>query len=670
MVYNHENTILKDFPLTQLLNLKDINVGGLYDIYQNNPNPIFMCSNELNSLSILKAYSMIYMIDILNKKLFIPSYNISIGYFIVPTCFHVATTQIQCIIKNDIRYKIGLVGLIGPSYSQSAFFTSPLLSYYKLPHISPEASAVQLKGRKFNYLFQITSNQIFYLNAILSLLQLFRWNEILIIYSPIPYFAWFRDQMNIAATRDNFCIWLEIEIKTARVALLFISDYQFEYVINLIHSVYAAPNFIYIGIDSWPSTNQLVKSGLAKIVEGAITISQFGSDDSTHYSSWLSNRDEVLTTEQEHQWYFGIKDRLSSHENNSNTSYMIKFDKTVSLSMDATMALLYSIDDLIKNKCYNIDKMQMKNCIIDNDLKTYIQNLSFYGLSGKIEFGLDRSVNNPLKIGNFLEVNGVYDIFTVGNYNFHKENGSQLKLITNFRWRNYTYYNYLTAPTSRCSAPCKIDELQMTTSSKCCWICRTCFGRTIFTASDLLRANNFQRCISCPIYKWPSLNKTVCVDMPNFYIRDFKKYWKIIIVLSSMGIIFAISMVIFYVKHYQTTPFKLEFQSLLYLQYVGIFFGFISVFLITNHQPNEPKCGAALFFYLLSISLIFGALLSKQSIIIKRLKINKPGFKDVKYEKRALIMAILIVSVQESELPGIIMGFKGTPKKLGILFKK
>ncbi|CAK9291408.1 unnamed protein product [Gordionus sp. m RMFG-2023] len=656
------NIVLKKFPMTQLMNLNDINVGGLYEIYKKNPDPHYMCSNELNSLSLLKSYSMIYIIEMLNQKLFLPSYNISIGYFIVPTCSNAATAQIQCVIKNDIRYQISLVGLIGPISSHRALYVSPLLSYYKLPHISPEANSVKLRGRGSNYLFRITSNQISYLNALLSLLRLFQWNEIAIIYSPTPNLIWYRDQLNTAATQGKFCIWHEIEIKTikaskemknsfktlitsrrGRVVFLFISDYQFEYVLNSIHSANSDPDFIYIGIDSWPSTRQSVKLGLAKMVEGAIIVSEFATE-STHFFSWLLNNNESINIH--HSWFSKIKNIFYDIKNDSMfNSNVIQYDKRISLSMDATMALLYSLEDLIKDKCYGMNKIQLKNCIMDNDLKYYIQNLSFYGLSGKIKFGLDRSVNNPLRIGNFLKVKGNYEIITAGNFDYNKKNESQLKLITNFIWKNYTYYDDLTAPTSRCSAPCQIEEYKMTTSSICCWICHICIGRSIFTPSNRLR-NYFRRCLYCPIYKWPSSNRTVCLDMPIFYIRDFYNYWKLIIVLASIGIILAISMVIFYLKNYQATPFKLEFRSLLYLQYVGIFFGLISLFLITSPYPNKSKCGAILFFYLLSVSLIFGALSSKQSIIIKRLKINKPGLKDIKNEKRAFIMAILICCIQ------------------------
>ncbi|CAK9291412.1 unnamed protein product [Gordionus sp. m RMFG-2023] len=662
----HSENMLIDFPITELVNLEDINVGGLYGIYERNTNPVSMCSEELNYLSILKAYSMVYIIEMLNKNLFLPSHNISIGYYILPTCSHVGTAQIQSIIQNIIRNKIGLPGLIGPLKSLSAYYVSPLLSYYRLPHISPEASSVELKGQKFNYLFRITSNQILYLNALLSLLRLFQWSEVAIIYSSTPYFAWFRDQLNAATTREKFCIWHEIEIETfnvnmskasfealvnktkARVIFLFLHDYQFGDVLKSIHSINSDPDFIYIGIDTWPSTEQLVRLGLAKMVEGAITVFQFGSD-SANYSSWLLNKDKII--DPYHPWFNSIRNRLLNHENdtllNLNTSNGIKLDKRISLSMDATMALLFSIDDLIRKKCSNINKSQLKNCIIDNNLKPYLLNVSFYGMSGKIDFNSDRSVNNPLRIGNFLKFNSRYDLYTVGSYESNKENGSQLKLISNFTWRNYTYYNNLTAPTSRCSAPCQINEYKMSTSSKCCWTCRTCNERSsIFTPQYQLRMNNFRRCLSCPSYKWPSLNRTVCINMPIINIRHYTNYWKLINVIAFIGILFAITMVIFYIQKYQSTPFKLEFRSLLYLQYVGIFFGFISAFLVTSPQPDKPKCGIALSLFLLSVSLIFGSLSSKQNIIVKRLRINKPGFKDIKYEKRALITAILICSVQ------------------------
>ncbi|CAK9298783.1 unnamed protein product [Gordionus sp. m RMFG-2023] len=202
------------------------------------------------------------------------------------------------------------------------------------------------------------------------------------------------------------------------------------------------------------------------MVEGAITIIQFGTG-ATGYASWLSNNIEINKILY-HPWYIGIQNTpLNVSDFHSNTSNMAK-DKRISLTMDATMAFLYSKDALIKDKCQNINRNQIKNCIANNNLKDYLNNVSFIGMSGKIKFGAYRSANNPLKIGNFLKLNSRYRIVAVGKHIFSTQNGSQLKLITKFRWRNYTYYNSLTAPSSRCSDPCKIDEYQTITSSLCC----------------------------------------------------------------------------------------------------------------------------------------------------------------------------------------------------------
>ncbi|XP_065318732.1 metabotropic glutamate receptor 8-like [Gordionus sp. m RMFG-2023] len=528
MIYGSES-VLKNFPLTQLLNLKDINIGGLYDIYERDPKHFSLCSNELSHSSLLKSFSIIYIIETFNEKLFRPTYNISIGYFIVPTCHNGGTAQIQCIIKNDIRYKIALVGMIGPLSSHMTSFVSPLLTYYKLPHISPEANSLSLSRKKFNYLFRITSSQISYINALISLLRLFKWNQISIIYSSALNFVWLKDQLKAASIYNKFCIWHEIEIYTtteneahkktfktlmnntrAKVVFLFIEDGHFEYVLKSIYSINPDPELIFVGIDTWPATDELIRLGLAKILEGAITVFEFSSD-LTHYSSWLLNSKK--TSKALNPWSFSNKNGLFHYKNDNNFSDiidMVKSDKRISLSMDATMAFLYSIEALIKDKCQHINKSQIKNCIVDNNLKNYLQNLSFYGMSGQIHFGVDQTANNPLKIGNFLKLNSHYDVVNVGSYNMYDtENGDQLKLITKFKWRNYTFYNDLTAPSSSCSTPCKIDEYPVTTSSVCCWICRRCFERTIFTPSDMFRSHNYGECIACPNYKWPNLNRTV-----------------------------------------------------------------------------------------------------------------------------------------------------------------
>ncbi|CAK9291407.1 unnamed protein product [Gordionus sp. m RMFG-2023] len=183
------------------------------------------------------------------------------------------------------------------------------------------------------------------------------------------------------------------------------------------------------------------------MVEGAVIVLEFATE-STYYLSWLLNNNERY-----HSSFSSIKNIFLNGENDNKfipniSNAMIQADKIISLSIDATLTLLYSIDDLIKDKCYDMNKIKMKICIIDNDLQYYIQNLPFYGLTGKIEFGLEQSLNNPLRIGNFPKVKGRYKIITVGNNDYSKENGSQLKLLANFTWKNYTYYNYLTAPTS------------------------------------------------------------------------------------------------------------------------------------------------------------------------------------------------------------------------------
>ncbi|CAK9302069.1 unnamed protein product, partial [Gordionus sp. m RMFG-2023] len=658
---------LKDFPLTRLMQLGDVNIAGLFPIFRNSL--LNTCDNTYDDLTLLKALSMIYVIEIWNDRLFLPNYNIRIGYYIVPTCLNPAISQIQAIILNKVKNVIYIPGVIGPVFSVEAMFTSPLLSFYKIPHISAEANSHHLSRIRYKYLFRITSDQYTYLNAMVKILTHFKWNQFSIIYSGDSYYSWYKKKLINIARDIDYCVYEQIDITMedadlvynneiiyksfqsitsnpkAKVIILLINQYQYLYVLKLFKKVDPDPQLIFIALDSWPGINKLVENGVADMMIGSIVIYEYGQDIQL-FPKWLYNYTiSKNNTDNKHPWLMRIGDIIFNRYTNYHN-----FDRRIALTMDATTAMLYSLDALIDNKCNwrlrqsPISNFDPRECIMENNLYPYLNNLSFNGLSGKIDFGAKDITKSVLNIANFIKLKGnELGLITIGRFET-KDSETKLEIIMPFKWKNYTFSTYIDAPTSSCSAPCLFNEYKVTSARACCWVCYKCKVRAIFVEPTF--NNNFHKCHLCSKYSWPNLNNTECLLIPIYHITRFINWYTFIKCLSSVGMICFILQLIHYFYYYDSTTFKLEYRPLLYFQYLGIFTGFISIFLLSSASPTWKKCEIGLFFYLLSIATIFSSMSSKQFIILKRSRTNVPNIKERNVEKRAMTSAITITIIQ------------------------
>ncbi|CAK9302742.1 unnamed protein product [Gordionus sp. m RMFG-2023] len=622
-----------NFPSEYLYKNGDIMLGGLYQIYEKDTVINSFCSNTSNYHWIELAYSTVFKIEELNR-LSIRLYNLSIGYFILPTCDTPSTALIQALNMREIERKLNLkfVVVIGPFTSSEAVAVSPFFQYIRMTHISPTANNNYLfQNSKFKYFFSIANIQKDFVNCLIILLKKFGWNEIAIIYNELDFFYRYKIELTEKLIGSKICIEANIKIPFIHsnsyefnkwqddilnlmkrpkpiVVVLLIGRFEFLDILKFIRSQNCSCNLIFIRIDIRDNNFEIIMSDTQNMLISSIFIFDDYIEHGVGFHKWLYN------LKANHPWY---KRWLSAYlltleyENKFNITVQNFNEVHIGLNILTVQILWNNIEKMLNRSCHEYKTHgQMISCLnglrIQNELLTsspYLYNVETLKI-------LNASYANPtIAIANFIskKINDFEHYYSkrIGQYLINEQ---KLVIQKPLIWRrNISYINSTKSPPSRCSEPCSDTEFKITSDKACCWRCMTC------KSNEIYQSNILKPCIQCPKYTtpWisPNSNDThpnqTCLAITRMELKQHNIHvYRFIIVFAIFGIFTLLSFFIHYLKNYNAWVFQMEFKLAYHITYLNLMMGFISVILIVS-QLNTAGCKIGQLLFQMSITSLF-----------------------------------------------------------------
>ena len=218
---------------------------------------------------------------------------------------------------------------------------------------------------------------------------------------------------------------------------------------------------------------------------------------------------------------------------------------TDTLVMDSVYAFAHALDSLVKEHCETDIVKGDCSAPYDGELMhKYLHNVSFESLAnGKIEFNEYGESSGKYAVNNIvLDKLWGYQEIRVGEWNAQNEVPLDITdLLVRF-YTNETQGLPLRAPISTCSTPCEVGYAKKIFHDfPCCWDCQKCeTGDAVVNETE---------CIACIPPEWPNENQTSCAMQEPVYMSWNRWDGAILIVLSSLGFLLAITSTLVYLAN-------------------------------------------------------------------------------------------------------------------------
>ena len=285
--------------------------------------------------------------------------------------------------------------------------------------------------------------------------------------------------------------------------------------------------------------------------------------------------------------------------------------------VDATKILVNATARVIKEDCPNVTSATIHTCDIDkNKINDEIGKTNQNGHLGHLQFHTDS--NDPMHSSwNILQLmpsDTVYDGYTMETVFEYKDTSEFIKKKDPV-WTIYSKSGGVStgmkAPPSRCSEPCKGNQVKRFTKGDCCWTCQQCKKNEYQKPKDDSGSNSNSTkeqefsCKSCPALHWANKDKYFksCYKLNIDYTRFD--------VLSGMGLLnigFCVfTLWVFYIKR-ERKVIKASDLIMSVMMLMGIMLGMIYIIFFFLITPTEGVCYMQFIIYSFSYSLIYCAI--------------------------------------------------------------
>jgi metabotropic glutamate receptor 2/3 len=240
-----------------------------------------------------------------------------------------------------------------------------------------------------------------------------------------------------------------------------------------------------------------------------------------------------------------------------------------------------------------------------------------------IQFNSERFVPGQYRIYNyrrshlsFSDINtSPYEYVSVGEWKVGRNENGQLHLdIDSIVWPGSNIHNTsssTTIPISRCSEPCRVGELKQFQGDACCWVCTPCNETSIINGTE-----EHERCESCPIGYWPTVNRTSCYKLKETYPEILSLQALVPVSLSIIGNILTLFVVIIFYLKRETPIVKASGKELCFVMLAGIHLCYFMTFPILL-KPHIITCVIQRIGIGLGFSMMYAALLTKTNCIAR-----------------------------------------------------
>ena len=605
--YLHEVRAFKD---------GDVMLGGLFNVrFSGNGR---YCG-KLNPEGLGRVEAMIFAIESVNKN---PNLlpNVTIGYDIRDYCgsmsvaMKIAYDFVSKSMANSSATKVRskpISALIGPIQSSSAVLVGSLLKVTNIPAISPSATSVELSSQFYKDFFRTVPPDNWQAKVMADIIEFFNWTYVAVVGTEGPYGRsgiWALEKELFK--RKSFCI--------AFSEFIPILGYQPK-INHFVAKIKRTPS---IGvIIAWLSghpgeaflkevTNRNLGEKTFIVSDALVHHPRFITLKTLNGSLGIQPRDFRYRTFKDHlktitpakkveigtDWwneFWRSQLNCSAKQSTDHNVTTCKANMTSyhavsklhnpfhSYLIDAVFALAHALDTI-----YNCSVLQATNScpsvkpnVKGGDLKKYLRNVIFNGLTGKVQFD---SFGDPLAasydIINFQRGSSTNTSFRkviVGVWN--KDTTPNLQIdVSRIRWN--LHLDSLSGPVSFCSSAC-LPGTMKTMTTPCCWDCIECPQGTISTEPGS------RSCKECDPESKPNEGRTKCIKLPVINITLTSATGISITVVASIGFFLTLLICASYIKSYNTPIVKASSREVSVL----LLFGITVLFVLPVLELGEPS---------------------------------------------------------------------------------
>ena len=657
----------------------DVMLGGLFKVHFAGDGD--HCG-DLYTRGLGHVEAMIFAIESVNKNhSLLP--NVTIGYDIRNYCESVAlamniaydfvsnseanSSTIGCTSK--VRSK-PISALIGPTDSGSAILVGSLLQVVNIPAISPSATSVELNSELFKDYFRMVPPDDWQAKVMAEIIEFFNWTYVAAVGLDDSYGHSGIRALEKESINRSFCVAFSE----------FIPRLGYQSKINqIVAKIKQKPNIgvIVVWLSGRHGRTFLTELTNKNLSEKTLILSDAMTSGSALFldqrlailngSLGIQPRDYPYPAFDDHlkrittakkvkiraEWWEDFwKSQLNYSAKQSTDSGVVACKANLtsqhavtklhssfhSYVIDAVFALAYALDNI-----YNCSALQVTNScpsveatVKGSNLKKYLRNVSFNGLTGKVRFG---SFGEPLSVSydivNFQRdpsTDKALRKVTIGGWD--KETPSNLQInASNIRWNTYLG---VSGPVSFCSSEC-LPGTRKAITTPCCWNCIECPQGTISTE---LGSGS---CIKCDSGTKPNEGRAKCENLPIINITLTSATGIIITMVASIGFVLTLLVLASYIKFYDTPIVKASTRevSVLLLISIAALFGLP---VIELGEPSDFLCNATNVWRYSALTVCITVLFLKLMRITgvfeldKVAQLLKPCFKTVKRQGISILV--------------------------------
>ncbi|CAF0865551.1 unnamed protein product [Brachionus calyciflorus] len=306
-------------------------------------------------------------------------------------------------------------------------------------------------------------------------------------------------------------------------------------------------------------------------------------------------------------------------------------DPKMSYVMNALLSIVYGLERIHKIVCQGkaglCEKMKKLN---GSELLESIRKISFFGITGEGIF-FDENGDPPGRyvILNVQKNSTGYVYTEIGNWNSYNLTLDLSKI---------KFPNNKTNWTSVCSEECEFGYVKQIKhgDKSCCWTCKKC--------EDYSYIRDESTCQECKSGFWPNENLTGCIELPLIYSKWSEPALLFAIFVSALGILINTFIAYVFVKFSNTCVVKSTTKELSFIILFGVYLCYLMTIPLVL-KPSNFNCYISRFLPGISLSIIYGALLTKTNRIARILSRSKKKIFTKKLRFISLSSQIVITSI-------------------------
>ncbi|XP_040572263.1 metabotropic glutamate receptor [Lepeophtheirus salmonis] len=646
------------WPVKRIAEIQgNLTLGGLHMVHEREAHRT--CGPIMPQGGLQATEVMLYTVDIINSLNIMPK-GLNLGVYILDDCdtdtygLQQAVDFIKGSISNindedeykcedgsspQIQNKV-ISGVVGASSSVTSIQVANLLKLFKIPQISFFSTSPELSNKqRFEFFSRTIPSDHYQTLAMAKIIKKLGWKYMSIVYEESNYGIKAFEELNHLLPAQGVCLAVklkltkdsgvadskfyddivkELQMKSkAKGVIVFGSDQEVAELMKAVKRNNATGQFSWIGSDGW-SARALVFEGHEAEVEGTISV-QPQANPVHGFEDYFLNL--TVESNKRNPWFVEFwEDHFECrHTQGLETPYNIgykricngkerltrentKFEAQLQFVSDAVMAFAYALRRMHEVTCgLNYVGLCAKMNPIDGEiLLGYLRKVNFVGLSGD-RFKFNEQGDGPARynIIHYKQIEvGVYKWVTVG---FFDDDEIHLNM-------DKVQFKMGHPPESICSQPCKSGEMKKNTDAGCCWTCHSC------GEYEVLDVNDDTRCTTCVLGTKPNLFNTVCVPIPEKYMKPDSAWAIGAISFALIGIVFTCGTLIIFIQYSDTPVVRASGRELSYVLLLGVLSCYFVTFIFMI-RPTNFICIVQEFMIGLCFSIVYGSLLTKTNRI-------------------------------------------------------